>query len=341
VVSLAGETGEEIWSYTVPDGEAFSAGLSSDGSKVWIAHGPGDETPQSTLILDADTGEVVGEFSAREGEFPWESPWDLSAIGDCERVLEFQGPVFENRIYSVLEREDNRVRWRQEGPLACEGAPDDLSAQAEHHIYDGMLVVLVVCSPQGYETFGEPRTYAVVALDLKDGREVWRREFSDPEGATSNSLRFSGVGGRVLFSSTEFSEAHLIEVEDGQTVTFEEGWGIGLYPGGALVASGTAGAVSGYQLWDGNEASTESVFPLTETEAAEQAVPLAKGLVTMANPGSGGPAVEFTFWDTGVRESIEAPREVSGTPEWVQEVPGAVLLGVQRDAGVRTLVAYR
>ncbi|WP_306368638.1 PQQ-binding-like beta-propeller repeat protein [Nocardiopsis sp. CC223A] len=341
MVSLAGETGEEIWSYTVPDGEAFSAGFSANGSKVWVAHGPGDEPPRSTLILDAVTGEMTGEFDAREGELPWESPWDLSAIGDGERVLEFQGPNFENRIYSVLEREDNQVRWRQERPLGCEGAPGDLSAQAGHHIYDGLVVVLVVCSPQGYETFGEPRTYAVVALDLKDGREVWRREFPDPEGVSSSSLRFSGIDDRVLFSSTRFSEAHLIEVEDGETLTFEEGWGVGLYPEGVLIASGTAGAVSGYRLWDGNETRTESVLPPTEVVEAEQAVPLAEGLVTIADPGRDGPSVEFTFWGTEASGSIEAPQEVSGASEWVREVPGAVLLGVRRDAGVRTLVAYR
>ncbi|GAA1437919.1 PQQ-binding-like beta-propeller repeat protein [Nocardiopsis tropica] len=350
VAVLHGGTGEEVWSYLVPEQEAFAAGLTVDGASLLVARGPSsDEPPEETLMLDADSGDSTGEFRVREGF----APWDLWSASEAERVHRPPGVVEEYRPLSIIDVASGDQRWEQEAPLTCEADPGLASQQPDSLIHDSLLLVLVVCSPEQFENPLEVTT-AVVALDLADGQEVWRQEFTHESVGTFPNASIAVEGNALLLEGRDLPEAHVINVPDGEIRASTPRTVVGMFEGEILAWEGSSEGHR-YDLLGTDLETVESVEfperPWRSLLSEEDVLPLGDGLVSVeVLEEDGAPsalALGFTPWggtETEVLDSgfpIEAGDYFDRFTGQVVEVPGAVVLLDGRSPEPTQLVAYQ
>lgn len=350
VVILHGDTGEEVWSHLASEGEFFSAGLTADGSAFLVARGPDrEEPPDETLILDADTGAVKGEFQVRKDL----APWDLRRVSEAERVHRPEGVLEEYRPLSVIEVGDGTQRWQQEKPLFCETAPELPSSQNDTIIHGSTLLVLVTCTPEngGHRPFES--AVAVVAVDLTDGTEFWRQEFAYSAQNRFPRISFAVEEDWVLLANNESREVHAIGIESGEIEGSTEGRAVALHDDGILIQATTAQG-SRYELLNAALdpiSSMEAFQNIEESEENNHALPLSEGVagveIVESDTDEKTATIGFTSWETGETELLDPglpalqSMSLSQFPGSLVGVPGAVLLVGGEHWGENELVAYQ
>ncbi|QUX24902.1 MULTISPECIES: PQQ-binding-like beta-propeller repeat protein [Nocardiopsis] len=350
IVILHGDTGEEVWSHLVSEEEFFSAGLTADGSAFLVARGPDrEEPPEETLILDAGTGAVKGEFRVRKDL----APWDLRRVSEAERVHRPEGVLEEYRPLSVIEVDDGTQRWQQEKPLSCEIAPELPSSQDDTAIHGSTLLVLVTCTPEdgGHRPFES--AVAVVAVDLADGTELWRQEFAYSSENRFPRISFAVEEDSVLLANNESREVHAIGIESGEIEVSAEGSVIAFHENGILIQA-TAAQGSHYELLNADLdpiASMETSENLEESEESRHALPLPEGVVGVeiveSDTDETTATIGFTSWETGETKLLDPglpalqSTSLSQFPGSLVGVPGAVLLVGGEHWGENELIAYQ
>lgn len=349
IVVLHGDTGEEIWNHLVPEEQRFAVGLTADRSAFLVAHGPdADGAPEETLMLDADTGTASGEFEVQDDL----APWDLWRVSEKERVHRPAGVVEEYRPLSVIEVASGDRRWQQEEPLKCETAPGLPSQQDDALIHEAALVVLVTCSPEQFEDPLEVTT-SVVALDLANGSELWRQEFTYTSETTFPRASLAVGGGSVFLSGDRLQQVHSVDIETGEILTSAQGTALAFKDGDVLLQVDEGGE-SRYELRDAGleELSSAEASSGPEDPAQKRhALPLREGVASaeLVEDGTDSTVatVGFTPWEGGKIELLDsglsAPQgtdfdEFTGS---LVSVPGAVVLSGAEHWDANTLVAYQ
>ena len=182
------------------------------GTVVWTkATGePGDETLGST-VLARDDLVMVGDYAvlgldAATGERRWRfEPEDGYGaglyLGDAGHGLAFAGSP-AGRLYA-LRTATGRVEWSAQ-PVA------EARTTVFQPVVDGDTVVA------GYSTFGRPLVGGVVMVDVRSGRERWRRDF--PRRSPADETGFAGgpiVAGDVVIATSGDGRIHAFDRRTG------------------------------------------------------------------------------------------------------------------------------
>jgi len=305
--------------------------------------------PEESLVLDAATGAEEGEFRVLEDT----APWGLWRVSRDERVSRPAGVSEEFRPISVAEVGTGELRWEQEESLECEAAPGLPAQQVDALLHESVLAVLVTCSPEQQEESMEVTT-AVVGLDLGDGGELWREEFTyeaaGPFPVTSISLE----GDAVVLQGVQLPEAHVIDASAGEIVASTPQDVVGMFGGDILAWDGSSGAGGRYDLLGPDLEPVESV-ELSRSGGSlvseEDVLPLGDGLVSVEFLEEGGASpgltLGFTPWGAAETEVLDAGFPIGADDYFdrftgqVVEVPGAVVLVDGRSSEPTQLVAYQ
>ncbi|MFE1167537.1 PQQ-binding-like beta-propeller repeat protein [Nocardiopsis sp. NPDC058789] len=169
LIGLRGDTGEELWSYRIPEAGGFSASFSPSGEQVLVT-----ASDEPATLLDTETGATVAEDVDWDGQ---------TLLLDETRLLDYRGEATE-LLFEVSDLESGETLWQQETPVACPGDTPSRLISALHA--SEALVLLLHCSEdtsEGALRVPEADTVnALVALDPVDGEELWRQESEDTEG---------------------------------------------------------------------------------------------------------------------------------------------------------------
>ncbi|GAA0983033.1 hypothetical protein GCM10009551_028940 [Nocardiopsis tropica] len=350
IVVLHGQNGEEVWSRLAAEGERFTTTRTVDGSAFLVAHGAEDaEVPEESLVLDAATGAEEGEFQVLEEA----APWGLWRVSRDERVSRPARESESFRPISVAEVGSGELRWEQEEPLECEAAPGLPAQQVDALLHESVLAVLVTCSPERFEESMEVTT-AVVGLDLADGGELWREEFTHEASSPFPAASVSLDGDMIVLQGVELPEAHVLNASDGDVVASTPQNVAGVFDGSVLAWDASAGGRR-YDLLGMDLETAESV-ELSERSGGsllseEDVLPLGDGLVSVEvleeDGAASGLALGFTPWGGAETEvldpgfPIEAGDYFDRFTGQVVEVPGAVVLVDGRSPEPTQLVAYQ
>ncbi|MFB8770567.1 dehydrogenase [Nocardiopsis alba] len=194
LVGPRGDTGDELWRYQAPEAEGFSASFSPSGELALVS-----ASDEPALLLDTSTGEAAS----------WDLDWNGEGrLLDGEFLFHREGEATE-ALHESTDLETGAPLWRQKESVTCsEGGP---SRTITTLLSPKAIILLLHCSEdtsEGALRVPAPDTVnALVALDPKDGGELWRREAEDTEGR--------GLAGAKLL------QGHLVADLPG-----EEGWTI-------------------------------------------------------------------------------------------------------------------
>lgn len=250
VVALAGETGEELWTYRDTGRELLGA-VTDNGSYV-VLH---DEEGSWTVVLEKDTGRVAYEYTVDLSELDHDwifSSWNLNVAlsgvtGGTWVLADSPDSV------SSFELDTGETLWATEDVPNCphEGWVDDLIA------WDEVVVAATTCfeQPEGEDsvamTVGREFTSEFVGLNPETGEELWRVEHSV---------------GEMPYDSLE---RELVPRPDGLVLirhAFPHKWGISLFD----VEAGEATNLKGTELlWTSPDGS---MMGLWDTETGEYRV---------------------------------------------------------------------
>lgn len=169
LVGLRGDTGDELWRYQAPEAEGFSASFSPSGELALVS---ASDAP--ALLLDTSTGEAAARDLDWNGE---------GRLLDGGFLFHREGEATE-ALHESTDLETGAPLWRQKESVTCsEGGP---SRTITTLLSPKAIILLLHCSEdtsEGALRVPAPDTVnALVALDPKDGEELWRREAEDTEG---------------------------------------------------------------------------------------------------------------------------------------------------------------
>ena len=344
-VALDTTTGEETWSFLLPDnnqiGDESDLALSPTGSIM--AYSPG----QSMVVLDTGTGEEL-----------WRR--DHSASGPTQFTINKAGLIGDSGLFTAQASHEIRVSltpWEEEEPdwestlSACD--EPDLANISQGVLTDDQVVLTYACPFQ--ET-------TVVGLDQANGEELWRmRQGEDyqldedifPVPSPSAEFDFGVVGDLLVLQNIAAQRGTVvIDTSNGQVVADDlpstaEAPLLRVLPDGYLTAEegespGLEGRSLTYKLHDFDGTVRQKLETTTEVARGSfnNFLVLEDSLLKLRMVGEDEEQdMAVLDWDTGDDERVTLPIDVDTTdipsiarvdeevgPYTFREVPGAVLL---------------
>ncbi|WP_306371473.1 PQQ-binding-like beta-propeller repeat protein [Nocardiopsis sp. CC223A] len=328
-VGLRGDTGEELWSYTLPDTDQIHTDVSSDGTRAAVRY-TNDEGEPVAVLLDTSTGSIVSEDAHWDGESHL-----LDAELQIHRHYDEDGFSVE-----VADLADGRTMWRQEEPVACSEGP---SRQVRGSYHADAVVLLAYCaddvSEEAMYSAGQQATHVLVALDPGSGRELWRHEISvdDTQGYFPES-RLTQYGDTLVVKLPGVSEQLLLDTATGDLLEELSGHVLDVTEEAYLARMGTIeNPVFELRGFDGQ------VLHTLPTDPGDVVAVLDEGLLRVRmerGPDGDTIGAEVTPWQGGDGTVVETGLVVesadSEEPGRLLRMPGAVLLypSVGPSAGV-------
>lgn len=338
IVGLDGASGEEIWHYLVPEAEEFVARVATDGSSVLLVHGEeGAESPDESLLLDAQTGELLAEFD------PSAEDWEPGLVNEDARAF-VSGP--ENLV-AVMGLETGETWWQQSEQLTCESEPDaEITHQGVYAMYESVVVTVTNCRVGSAVT-----TQVIAGLNVETGEEVWRWE-TEEEGLHL----FRAVGNHMAVSLPTGGPLAVLDVRDGSVIRESGVDLLDLREDGYLIRDREAdseGDVFEFRGFEGEVLDSATLLEQNElaSYAWEQNVALAEGVVSIQSR-LGGPdltelSAAFTPWGGEEFTVLEAgfpagPKESANPSDLPSlfSVPGAVVL-LEPERSAQRVIAYQ
>lgn len=338
IVGLDGASGEEIWHYLVPEAEEFIARVATDGSSVLLVHGEEEsESPDESLLLDAQTGELLAEFD------PSAEDWEPGLVNEDARAF-VSGP--ENLV-TVMGLETGETWWQQSEQLTCESEPDaEITHQGVYAMYESVAVTVTNCRVGSAVT-----TQAIAGLAVETGEEVWRWE-TEEEGLH----HFRTVGNHMAVSLPTGGALAVLDVRDGSVIRESGVDLLDLREDGYLVRDREAdseGDVFEFRGFEGEVLESATLFEQNELASYSwgQNAALTEGVVSIQSR-LGGPdltelSAAFTPWGAEEFTVLEAgfpagPKESANPSDLpgLFSVPGAVVL-LEPERPAQRVIAYQ
>lgn len=319
-VGLRGDTGEELWSYTVPDADQVDTDVSPDGTQAVVRYTDADGESVAT-VLDTSTGSIVVEDARWAGE---------SRLLDAELQIHrrYDGDGF---LVEAADLAGGRTVWRQEEPVSCAAGGPSRQVRGSYSVE--AVVLLAYCaddvSEEAMYSAGQQATHVLVALDPGSGRERWRHETSvdDAQGYFPES-RLTQYGNTLVVKLPGVSEQLLFDTATGDLLEEVPGHVLDVTEEAYLARVGAIeDPVFELRGLDGQ------VLHTVPTDPGDAVAVLDEDMlsVRMERGSDGDPIdVEVTPWNSGESRIVETGLVVESAdrmePGRLLRVPGAVLL---------------
>ena len=318
-VGLRGDTGEEVWTYTVPGVDEVHTEISSDGTRAAVRYTDG-EGESVAVLLDTSTGSIVLEDAHWDGD---------SRLPGAELQIRRH---YDEDGFSVEAAglDDGRTAWRQEEPVTCSEGP---SRQVRGTYHVDAVVLLAYCaddvSEEAMYSAGQQATHLLAALDPGSGRELWRYEVSvdDTQGYFPES-RLTRYGDTLVVKLPGVPEQLLFDTATGDLLEEVPGHVLDVTAEAYLARMGTIEEpVFELRGFDGQVLHAIPTDPGDVVAVVDEDL---LGLRVERGPDGDTIDVEVTPWQGGDGTLVETGLVVEsadrGEPGRLLRVPGAVLL---------------
>jgi outer membrane protein assembly factor BamB len=193
---------KRLWLAELP-GEGYSEPIVADGT-VFITGNTGDKKSREGRLYALDP---------KTGDIRWQTVYgpEWGASFECART----SPTFsDGRIYLVgglghvvcIDAKDGKIVWRVDAHVEFSGRNITWGIAENPLIYDGK----VICQPGG-------REFAIVALDAKTGKTVWKSEGLNERSAYCSPALLTINGRRQVVTMLE-NHVVGVDAQDGKPI---------------------------------------------------------------------------------------------------------------------------